>query len=59
MRAINRPNGEAYCYVSVENNRLRFKLNHGDHKGMIIEFDAKIIPELRQILQEAEFFKYV
>lgn len=59
MRSIDRPNGEAYMYVSVEDNRLKLKLNHGSHKGMILELDAKIIPQLRQILQEAEFFNYV
>ncbi len=59
MREIVNFKGETYCYVTVEDGKLLFKLNSGDHKGMTIQFDARIIPQLRQILAEAEFFNYV
>lgn len=32
-------------------------MNRGTGKGMEIQLDAKAIPQLRQILTEAEFFK--
>lgn len=54
MRAIRRSNGEVYMYVSVEDGQLRLKLNSGNVKGVEIRMDAKVIPELRQILTEAE-----
>ncbi len=41
-------------YVSVEDGQLRLKLNSGNVKGVEIRMDAKVIPELRQILTEAE-----
>jgi len=59
MREITRSNGEVYCYVSVEDGRLRFKLNSGSAKGYEVVLDAKIIPQLRAILAEADFFKTI
>jgi hypothetical protein len=46
-------------YVSVEDGQLRLKLNAGNAKGIEVRMDAKVIPELRQILAEAEFLKYI
>ncbi len=59
MKEILRPNGEVYMYVSVEDGQLRLKLNAGNAKGIEVRMDAKVIPELRQILTEAEFLKYI
>ena len=59
MREIKKPNGEVYCYVSVDHDLLKIKLNQGTGAGMIVQLDAKIVPQLRQILAEAEFLKYI
>jgi hypothetical protein len=57
MKEIVKPNGEVYCYVSVEDGILKIKLNNGSAAGMEVRLDAKIIPQLRSILAEADFFK--
>lgn len=59
MRPIIKPNGEIYCWVEVSDNILKIKLNNGSSKGMILHLDAKIIPQLKQILTEAEILNYV
>lgn len=46
-------------YVSVENGQLILKLNSGTAKGVEVRMDAKVIPQLRQILTEAEMLKYI
>ena len=58
MREIVKPNGEVYARVSVENEQLRIQLTQIETQPVVI-MDAKIIPQLRQILSEAEFFKYI
>ena len=54
MTAIVKPNGEVYCWVDIENGLIKIKLNQGSGAGYIINLDAKIIPQLIPILQEAE-----
>ena len=55
MREIVTPKGEVYCKVEVRDGKLIFHMKTG-YKVML---DAKVIPQLRQILTEAEFFKVV
>ena len=55
MREIVTPNGSVYCTVEVKDGKLVFTLKQG-HKVVL---DAKVIPQLKQILNEAEFFKVV
>ena len=57
MREILKPNGEVYARVKVEGNQLKIQLVQAD--GVWIHMDAKIIPQLRQILAEAEILNYV
>lgn len=59
MRTIVKPDGTVYCYISLENGQLLIKLNQGKHKGLGINLDAKIIPQLKQLLNEAEFLNYL
>ena len=59
MRAIVKPDGTVYCFVSLEDGSLLIKLNQDKHKGLGIRLDAKIIPQLRQLLNEAEFLNYL
>ena len=58
MREIVKPNGEVYARVYVENGQLRMQLMQTETQPIIV-MDAKVIPQLRQILAEAEFFKYI
>ncbi len=58
MRDIVKPNGEVYAQVNVENGQLRIKLMQTETQPTVV-MDAKVIPQLRQILAEAEFLKYV
>jgi hypothetical protein len=59
LKEITKPNGEVYCFVSVDSGLLKIKLNQGTGKGCTIQLDEKIIPQLQQILTEAEFLKTV
>ncbi|CAB4125983.1 hypothetical protein UFOVP181_255 [uncultured Caudovirales phage] len=59
MREITKPNGEVYCWVGVNRGLLQIKMNQGTGKGMTVELDEKIIPQLRQLLTEAEFLKTI
>lgn len=59
MRAITKPNGEVYCWIAVEQGQLRIKMNQGTAKGVTLHLDAKVIPQLKQILKEAEFLQEV
>jgi hypothetical protein len=59
LREIKRKDGSVYLYVIVEDGKLRLKPNSGTAKGIEIVMDAKVIPELRQILTEAEILKYI
>ena len=54
MREIIKPNGEVYCWVDIKDGMIKIKLNQGSGAGYIINLDAKIIPQLIPILQEAE-----
>lgn len=58
MRDIIKPNGEVYARVHVENGQLKIKLMQTPSQPVVV-MDAKVIPQLRQILTEAEFLKYV
>ena len=58
MKEIVKPNGEVYARVQVEDGQLRIQLVQASNQPTIV-MDAKVIPQLRQILTEAEFLKYV
>lgn len=58
MRDIVKPDGEVYARVNVENGQLRIKLMQTSSQPVVV-MDAKVIPQLRQILTEAEFLKYI
>lgn len=55
MREIVTPTGNVYCKVEVKDKQLIMHLK----PGYQINLDARIIPQLRQILTEAEFFKVI
>lgn len=55
MREIITPSGDVYCKVEVRNGQLIITMK----TGFKVVLDAKAIPQLRQILTEAEFFKVV
>lgn len=59
MREILKPNGEVYARVKVEDGRFGIQLAQSSIKDAWIYMDAKVIPQLRQILAEAEFFKQI
>lgn len=59
MRPIQRPDGSVYCYVRVQDGQLIIKLAEGRYKNLAVMLDAKVIPQLKQILVEAEFLKEV
>ncbi len=59
MKEIRRPDGSVYAFVSVEEGTLVIKLNQGKHKGLALQLDAKIIPQLRTILAQAEILKQI
>lgn len=59
MRPIKRPDGSVYCFVRVQDGQLMIKLADGKYKGLAILLDEKVIPQLRQILAEAEFLKEI
>lgn len=59
MKEIFKPDGEIYCWVGVDRGLLKIKMNQGTAKGCTVQLDEKIIPQLRQILTEAEFLKIV
>ena len=58
MREITKPNGEVYARVYVVDGQLRIQLMQTETQPTVV-MDAKVIPQLRQILTEAEFLKYV
>lgn len=58
MKEIVKPNGEVYARVQVEGGQLRIQLVQEASQPTVV-MDAKVIPQLRQILTEAEFLKYV
>lgn len=55
MRNIVTTKGDVYCKVEVRHGKLIFHMK----EGYQVMLDAKVIPQLRQILTEAEFFKVV
>lgn len=57
MREIITPSGEIYAKVKLEDGRLMLQLCKGSAKDLWIQMDAKVIPQLRTILAEADFFK--
>ena len=57
MREIVTPDGKVYARVEVDEVHLNIQLVNS--KGIWIVMDKKIIPQLVNILREAEFFKYV
>ena len=59
MKTITKSDGSVYAYVSVEDGILLIKLNQGKHKGLGIQLDAKIIPQLRTILAQAEVLNQI
>lgn len=57
MREILKSNGEVYARVEVNEKELRIQL--AQYHNMWIIMDAKVIPELSNILKEAVFFKHI
>lgn len=55
MREIVTPKGDVYARVEVCDGKLILHMK----QGYKVILDAKVIPQLRQILTEAEFFKVV
>jgi hypothetical protein len=55
MREIVTPKGDIYARVEVRDGKLVIHMS----TGYQVVMDAKVIPQLRQILTEAEFFKVV
>ena len=55
MREIVTPDGKVYARVEVDNEHLSIQLIN--YHGVVVKMDKKIIPQLRQLLTEAEFFK--
>ena len=56
---VNHLSGRVYMEVEVRDGLLKLKCLHGAAADMTYTVDAKIIPQLRQILTEAEFLKYI
>jgi hypothetical protein len=54
MKEIIKPNGEVYCWVDIVDPLLKIKINTGTAKGYTVVLDTKIIPQLIEILKEAE-----
>jgi hypothetical protein len=59
MKQIVKPDGQPYMEVEVNDGLLRFKCLQGTAARYTYQVDAKVIPQLRQILTEAEFLKYI
>jgi hypothetical protein len=59
VREIIKPNGQVYARVKVEEGMLKIQLAQSSIPDCWINMDAKIIPELKQILMEAEILNYV
>ncbi len=57
MREIRMPNGEVYARIEVDERQLRIQLVR--HDNIWIVMDAKVIPQLSDILKEAIFFKHI
>ena len=55
MREIVTPDGKVYARVVVNDRQLKIQL--AQSHGVWIIMDKKVIPQLRQLLTEAEFFK--
>lgn len=56
MREILAPNGNVYAEVTVNEQILAIRFTK---TGYTVNMDVKIIPQLIDILKEAEFFKYI
>jgi len=54
MREITKHDGEVYCWVDIVDSLIKIKLNTGSAKGYSVVLDEKIIPQLIEILQEAQ-----
>ena len=57
MREILKPNGEVYARVVVDEQNLKIQL--AQYKNIWVVMDAKVIPQLSDILKEAVFFKHI
>ena len=57
MREIIKPNGDVYLRVVVDEKNLKLQLAQYHNTWVIL--DAKIIPQLSDILKEATFFKHI
>ena len=57
MREIVTPEGKIYARVVVDEHQLKIQLMNAH--GVWVTMDKKVIPQLRQLLTEAEFFKYL
>jgi hypothetical protein len=57
MREIVTPDGKVYARIVVDEKH--FKIQLANAHGVWVAMDKKIIPQLRQLLAEAEFFKFL
>lgn len=57
MREIVKANGQPYMKVTLKENILTLYMCQGSWSGCTLEIHAKFIPQLRQLLVEAEFLK--
>lgn len=55
MKDITTPTGDVYARVEVRDGKLIIHMK----TGYQVVLDAKVIPQLRQILAEADFFKVI
>lgn len=56
MREIINDSGNLYATVEVDDKHLKIYLAK---VGYTVVLDKKVIPQLANILKEAEFFKYI
>ena len=59
MKQIVKPDGQPYLEVEVKDGLLKLTCLQGTAANITYQVDAKVIPQLRQILTEAEFLKYI
>ena len=57
MREIRTPNGEVYLRVELNEKHLRLQPARYQNDNFWFVLDAKVVPQLSEMLREAEFFK--
>lgn len=57
MREIRKPNGDVYLRVELDEKHLRMQPARYQKDNFWFVLDAKVVPQLAEMLREAEFFK--